>query len=87
MDKLPPYEEVAARPASSAGAVGREEAGSQQAVWASDAILATRMQLLMSLVGACLPALSQVLLQHTLQPFFSLFVLHATCGSKAPLGM
>ena len=77
MDKLPAYEQLTAQstmPAGGvaqsavpAGGVGEEEAGSQQAVWASDAILATRMQLLMSLVGACLPALPQVFIQHASQ--------------------
>ena len=57
MAKLPCYEDLIATPASASSPA---ESGRQAAVWSRDAILATRVQLLMSALAACLPALPQV---------------------------
>ena len=59
LNRLPPYEDLAA-PVARLAHIGETQAGREEAVWVADVILATRMRLLMNLLGACLPALPQV---------------------------
>ncbi len=61
VNKLPRYQDLTALPGDDASRVGASGMGKQQPAWASDTILATRVQLLMSVLGACLPALPQVI--------------------------
>ena len=66
LNRLPKYEDLVLLVSKPVNADKGAQTG-RDAVWVADAILATRVQLLMSLLGACLPALPQVLLTCALQ--------------------
>lgn len=62
LDELPSYAELTRTVASpQLPAPGLDEPqGKEAALWMCDSILAARVQFLMSVLGPCLPALSQV---------------------------
>lgn len=59
-DELPSYAEVTKAAAAPYQTQHSEAHGKQAALWLRDSILATRVQFLMTVLGPCLPALSQV---------------------------
>lgn len=60
LDELPSYAELTRTVASPQPAGLHEPQGKEVALWMCDSILAARVQFLMSVLGPCLPALSQV---------------------------
>ncbi|KAL3138059.1 hypothetical protein ABBQ38_005291 [Trebouxia sp. C0009 RCD-2024] len=58
-DELPSYAEVTKAAAAPYQTQHSEAHGKQAALWLRDSILATRVQFLMTVLGPCLPALSQ----------------------------